>query len=77
MKPNKCTLYQTDLPFFGRMAGRKEVSIDPEKIKAVKNRSVQTIQQLQSSLGLKITTEIILRILQMLLNSCNSLLKYV
>ena len=52
LKPRKCLLFQTEVPFLGRLVGQKGVSIDPGKIEAVKKWPVpRNVQELQSFLG--------------------------
>ena len=35
MKPKKCCLFQQEVPFLGKVASWKGLSVDPDKIKAV------------------------------------------
>ena len=52
LKPRKCILFQTEVPFLGRVVGCKAISVDPDKIKAVQKwPSPRTIKELQSFLG--------------------------
>ena len=52
LKPRKCILFQTEVPFLGRVVGHKGTSVDPDKIKAVQKwPSPRTIKELQSFLG--------------------------
>ena len=52
LKPRKCILFQTEVPFLGRVVGRKGISVDPGKIKATQKwPSPRTIKELQSFLG--------------------------
>ena len=52
LKPRKCILFQTEVPFLGRVVGRKGISVDPDKIKAVQKwPSPRNIKELQSFLG--------------------------
>ena len=52
LKPRKCILFQTEVPFLGRLVGRNGISINPGKIEAVKKWPVpRNVQELQSFLG--------------------------
>ena len=52
LKPRICILLQTEVPFLGRVVGRKGISVDPDKIKAVQKwPSPRTPKELQSFLG--------------------------
>ena len=35
LKPQKCCLFQTEVPFLGKLVSRQGVSVDPNKIKAI------------------------------------------
>ena len=52
LKPRKCILFQTEVPFLGRLVGQNGIFIDAGKIEIVKKWPVpRNIQELQSFLG--------------------------
>ena len=52
LKLRKCILFQTEVPFLGRVVGHKGITVDPDKIKAVQKWPLpRTLKELQSFLG--------------------------
>ena len=53
LKPNKCTLFQTEVLFLGHMVSNKGISYDPGKVASVENWPVPTtVTEVKSFLGL-------------------------
>jgi hypothetical protein len=53
LKPKKCSLFQVEVLFLGKMVGKNGVSVNPGSIQAVQDRPVpRDVKELQSFLGL-------------------------
>ena len=52
VKPKKCELFQTKVPFLGRIVSQEGISVDPDKVKAVHKYPVpQNTRQVERFLG--------------------------
>ena len=51
LKPQKCCLFQTEVPFLGKLVSRQGVSVDPNKIKAIIDWLVPKSKKDESFLG--------------------------
>lgn len=53
LKPKKCSLFQTEVPFLGHVVSQAGIKCDDKKIDAVKNwPQLKNIQEVRSFLGL-------------------------
>ena len=52
LKPRKCTLFRTEVKVLGKMVTRDGISLDPNKVEAVKNWPIyKSVTEVESFLG--------------------------